>query len=69
MLGTLDENITKLKRGIVSNIDDTQSTINGDIEQFLSSTGKINVLNGLMGLGLVEQEKQSQFFVYILIYI
>ncbi len=62
MLGTLDENITKLKRGIVSNIDDTQSTINGDIEQFLSSTGKINVLNGLMGLGLVEQEKTEPIF-------
>ena len=62
MIGSLDENITKLKRGIVSNIDDTQSTINGDIEQFLSSTGKINVLNGLMGLGLVEQEKTEPIF-------
>lgn len=60
-LETLDKNIIKLKQGIVNNISNEESNIKGDIEQFLSPAGKFNVLNGLMGLGLVDQEKTEPF--------
>lgn len=63
----LDQAIEKIKKGIIDNLDfSTTKLIKGDIDQFICPTGKVNIINGALGLGLVinafDQCNQKQFY-------
>lgn len=60
-LNNLNSTITKIKKGITANLDPINSeSIRGDIDQFLSFSGKYNVINGIMGLGLISKNKDEK---------
>lgn len=62
----LEDAIVKLRKGIIHNLDfKSKRLLKGDIAQYSSSTGMLNVLNGAVGLGLIfsdlDKDTQTQF--------
>lgn len=62
----LEDAIVKLRKGIIHNLDfKSKRLLKGDIAQYSSSTGILNVLNGAVGLGLIfsdlDKDTQTKF--------